>query len=210
MKRSFASLLTATLIAVIGSSVVPLPAAAQAAAASTQTAPAAAPAPVPTKSTKPSPAALLDLNSASEADLIALPGVGAATAKKIIARRPFASVDDLKKAGVSAATLTKIAPLVTVKATAAKAAAAAPAAPAPAAAAATRPTTPAAAASTTPTTAQQSPVKGMVWVNLNSKVFHREGDRWYGKTKNGQFMTEADAVKAGYHEAKPGAAKAKN
>ena len=73
----------------------------------------------------------------------------------------------------------------------------APAAPAPAPAASTAAKTPSA-----PTTAQQPPVKGMVWVNLSSKVFHREGDRYYGNTKNGKFMTEADAVKAGYREAK--------
>ena len=47
------------------------------------------------------------------------------------------------------------------------------------------------------------PQPGMVWVNTKSKVYHKEGDRYYGKTKNGKFMTEADAVKAGYHEAKP-------
>ena len=37
----------------------------------------------------------------------------------------------------------------------------------------------------------------MVWVNPETKVFHRQGDKWYGKTKNGKYMTEADAVKAG-------------
>jgi hypothetical protein len=66
-----------------------------------------------------------------------------------------------------------------------------------------------AAATTKATTAQQPPVKGMVWVNLESKVFHREGDRYYGNTKQGKFMTEADAVKAGYREAKSGAQKGK-
>ena len=44
----------------------------------------------------------------------------------------------------------------------------------------------------------------MVWVNPETKIFHRQGDPWYGKTKKGQFMNEADAVKAGYREAKKG------
>ena len=42
----------------------------------------------------------------------------------------------------------------------------------------------------------------MVWVNFESKVFHRQGDRWYGRTKKGQYMSEADAVKSGAHESK--------
>ena len=46
--------------------------------------------------------------------------------------------------------------------------------------------------------------RGLVWVNPDSKVFHRSGDRWYGKTKNGKYMTESEALKEGYHLAKPG------
>jgi hypothetical protein len=42
----------------------------------------------------------------------------------------------------------------------------------------------------------------MVWVNPKTKGFHRQGDRWYGKTKNGKYMTEAEAVAAGYRESK--------
>jgi hypothetical protein len=32
-------------------------------------------------------------------------------------------------------------------------------------------------------------------------VYHKDGE-FYGKTKQGKFMTEADAQKAGYHAAK--------
>jgi len=42
----------------------------------------------------------------------------------------------------------------------------------------------------------------MVWANTDSKVYHKSGSRWYGKTKQGQWMTEQDAQKAGFREAK--------
>jgi hypothetical protein len=42
----------------------------------------------------------------------------------------------------------------------------------------------------------------MVWVNTDSGVYHKEGTRYYGKTKSGKYMSEGDAMKAGYHAAK--------
>jgi hypothetical protein len=86
--------------------------------------------------------------------------------------------------------------------------------PAPAAAAPTRDehgrfvrqsSAPAAALSSPPPTMRSNiPAagNGQVWVNLDSKVYHRQGDRWFGKTKNGKYMSEDDAVRAGYRAAK--------
>jgi competence protein ComEA len=59
----------------------------------------------------------LDLNKASAEQLEDnLPGVGPATAKKIVEGRPYAKVDDLAKAGVPARTIDAIRNMVTVAA----------------------------------------------------------------------------------------------
>ncbi len=62
--------------------------------------------------------AKVDLNTASRKQLESLPGVGAVSAKKIISARPYADVPDLTRSGISAKTIQKISPLVTVAATA--------------------------------------------------------------------------------------------
>ena len=118
----------------------------------------------PAKTEKP--AAKIDLNRATLEQLQELPGIGEAYSKKIMAGRPYKSVKDLSKTGISAATIKKITPLVVVN------------------------------------TPQKPPKKGMVWVNTDTKVYHKEGSQWYGNTDAGKWMTEADAKKGGNRPAK--------
>lgn len=136
------------------------------------------------------PAVKIDLNTAAQKDLEKLPGIGPANAKKIIAGRPYASSADLAKAGIPAGTINKIAPLVSVGALPS-----------------TLPKTP-----KTPHVAGQDKIvkpatpppagKNMVWVNTESKIYHKPDSFWYGKTKNGSYMTESAAIKSGYRAEK--------
>jgi hypothetical protein len=75
------------------------------------------------------------------------------------------------------------------------AAAASPAAASPA---------PARAASTGAATKAAAPGggHGLVWVNTETHVYHKEGSRFYGTTKKGKYMTEAEAMKEGNKAAK--------
>ena len=74
--------------------------------------------PVPSSGTAGSTGAsggLIDLNTATDAQLDSLPGVGPATVAKIVGARPFATVDELQSKGVvGEKSLEKLRPLVTV------------------------------------------------------------------------------------------------
>jgi competence protein ComEA len=89
-----------------------------------------------------------DLNTATQKELEDVKGVGPATAKKIIAGRPYKSVDELKKAGLSDKQIKAIGPSVTVGA-----------APAPAAAPAAKPATAPAAVPAATAPAAAGPAK---------------------------------------------------
>lgn len=84
-------------------------------------------------------------------------------------------------------------------------AAAAPATPTapPAKASAPATTTPAPAATPAPKKTAATPAPGggpgQVWVNKSSKTYHCSGSKWYGTTKNGEYMPEAQAKSQGFH-----------
>ncbi len=60
-------------------------------------------------------------------------------------------------------------------------------------------TTPSAKPSTSTMAAAPGGGAGKVWVNSKSKTYHCQGTAYYGKTKVGSYMTEAEAKAAGNH-----------
>ncbi|MCU1247860.1 MAG: hypothetical protein JWQ49_889 [Edaphobacter sp.] len=69
--------------------------------------------------------------------------------------------------------------------------------PGPLAAPTPKPSSPSAKAAATPQAAGGGP--GMVWINPSSNVYHCYGSTYYGKTKDGSYMSEVDAKAKGAH-----------
>ncbi len=173
--------------------------------------------------------AKVDLNTASLAALQTLPGVDQNTATQIVAHRPYSSVADLSKSGLPAGTIdsitphAKVGPLGTAAAATAKGADKAAAGVEKAADATATGVekgvdaaakgvqkgaeATAAAANTVDHkltgAARVPPRPGMVWVDTNTKIYHKAGDPSYGTTKKGKWLTEKDAIKRGFRAVLP-------
>jgi competence protein ComEA len=144
--------------------------------------------------TKPQAAALVDLNTASQEEITSLKGIGPATAKKIIAGRPYKSVDELSKAGLSAKKIDAIRPFVTVG-PASEQPAPMPPAPAKKAAPAVSPQKPAQQAA--PVSGAQNPAPSTVKLAPGQKVNINTADAETLQALPGIGPVKAQAIIAG-------------
>ena len=153
----------------------------------------------------------VDLNSATADELEALPGIGKATAKKIIEHRPYARKDELvEKKIVSRGTYDKIRDRVVAHGGAADKSRGAQTTDHTRGSAGGQSSVGArdgGAVSASPRQTTQRESARKVWVNTATGVYHREGDVWYGKTKQGEYMTEDEAIRVGYRLSKQTPAK---
>jgi len=141
--------------------------------------------------------AKIDVNTATAKEMAdALPGIGKVKAEKIVKGRPYKNDEDLIKAGLTEKDVEKIKGMITFGTHKADAKESSKTA------SGEKPTV--AKTDKEEVVAKVPPQKGMVWVNTESKIYHKEGDRWYGKTKNGEFMTEDAALKMGARASKEG------
>lgn len=105
------------------------------------------------------------------------------------------SAADAMKSATTSATSAATTAVNNAKTNAAAAVAAKVSPPAPAAA-------PVAAPAAATAKAAVAGGSGKVWVNSSSKTYHCEGSKFYGKTKTGEYMTEAEAKAKGNHAVK--------
>ncbi len=49
----------------------------------------------------------------------------------------------------------------------------------------------------TPPAGMSCPGDKLVWVNTRSGVYHYQGERYFGSTKEGKFLCEKDALREG-------------
>ena len=154
----------------------------------------------------------LDLNTASEAQLLELPGVGAVYAKKIMEGRPYKAISDLSEAGLPPSTIAKISGMVTVSHAHRRTSTESSRTPQSTTAdrpvqrgdstrtrASNRADAPAndGSSRTNSTQADSSATAGKVWLNTNTHIYHKSDSRWYGKTHEGKFVSEEEAIREG-------------
>jgi hypothetical protein len=159
------------------------PAAAPAPTATAKPATAPAAAPKPMAAAKPAPAAA-PMAAATPMTAICKDGSNYSGASK---RGACSGHGGVKTWGNSAPAATAPVPMAKAPAPAPMATAPAPA-PKPMSAPAPKPTS-------MPTVGA---APGSVWVNTSTKVYHCSGDKWYGKTKQGQYMSESEAKSKGF------------